>query len=152
MSTHQGLFYVKSFGNYIHWTFMLIFLCNCFIYLFIFLFIYLYTHNNWIRTLLKRFIWAKDGTLTSSITLGQSGPGSNEVVLHTPQISITRKSQSNTVLCHPQITSFREETYLFVGEYDQCILRPPHKLRFLWWRRHSMIWSQSFCWYIRLNL
>ena len=51
---------------------------------------------------------SKDGTLTGTTTLSQSGPGSNtkKRILHTSYISRTGTSLSDEVYCHTQDTPF----------------------------------------------
>ena len=84
MSTRLGLFYTSRLGNCVHCTFIFKFLCRVFFFF---------------CTLIKRFIWLKDGTLTDITPLGQSKPGSNgnEAVFYISQIFRTGASLSDAV-------------------------------------------------------
>ena len=70
-------------------------------------------------------IWPKDGALTCTTTVNQSGPrnNGNEGVLHTPKISRNGALPSDTVLCHSQDTPFEEMGVLpLCREVSQHIL------------------------------
>ena len=105
MSTCLVLFYAYILRCCVHWC--LYFLCSCFLrvcgvfcgFLFLFLlflllfilvfylFVCFFTRSYQIQIILNRFSRVIDGTLTSTTTPAQGGPGShgNEGILHTPQ-------------------------------------------------------------------
>ena len=70
MSTCQGLFYTKRLGNRVYCTFMFTFLCIWFLRLFCRGFLRIHIFLNGYMRLIGE-------TQTSTITQGQSGPGSN---------------------------------------------------------------------------
>ena len=72
------------------------------------IFIQLHGFNVRIIVILRKWLNSStlpiDETITSTITLGQSGPGSNgnEGVLHIPQNFRTVSSSSDAVQCHTE--------------------------------------------------
>ena len=77
------------------------FLCSCFLREF-------FAQPNQIQIIFKQIYLAIDETLTGTTTPSQSEPGSNvnEKIFHTPQISRTKLSLLDAVLCHTQDTPF----------------------------------------------
>ena len=67
MLTHLGLFYAEGLGNCIHWIFILLFLCSCFLKVFF------CTWSYWIWIIFKQ-VYLTRSILTCTTTLGQSGP------------------------------------------------------------------------------
>ena len=84
----------------------------------------------WYRVFLSNANRLINETLTDTNTLGQSEPESNgnEALLHTHQISKTRESPSNAILCHVKDDPFLGVVQPLYREYSQPILSPADKI------------------------
>ena len=110
MSTSLELFYVKGLGNHIDYmlifSFFFVVICESFIlisFYFIlsyFIYFFFFAHGPIeYEQFLNRCIWPIDGTLTSTITPCQSGPGNNgsKEIFYTPQRHSAVASPSDAV-------------------------------------------------------
>ena len=106
MTTHLWLFYAQRSRS---WVFLVVVVLFCFgFFFFCFLLLFFFGGGDYTQLYQvflsdtnnsNRSLWLLVGTLTSTNTPCQSGPGSNgnEKVLLTPKISRTRTSPSNVV-------------------------------------------------------